>query len=75
MNTKACFDNANGPFLDDTGYVCLALNGSNACQLPITLTPAVLTFSPQLLVACAKSGGTSDCSEVSRVPRPHKRSR
>ncbi len=54
VNTKACFDNANGPFLDDTGYVCLALNGSNACQLPITLTPAVLTFPPQLLVCTAQ---------------------
>jgi len=48
VNTKACPDTANGNF-EDVGYICLALNSTTACQQPITLSPAVLTFPPQLL--------------------------
>jgi hypothetical protein len=33
----------------DAGNICLALNGSTACQQPLTLSPALLTFPPQLL--------------------------
>ena len=60
VNTKAC----PSPLSEDTGYLCLALNGSTPCQLPITLTPALLTFPPQLLVACATQGSTSDCAQI-----------
>jgi len=48
VNTSACPTNANTND-EDGGYVCLALNGSTACQQPITISPASLTFSPQLL--------------------------
>jgi len=44
----------------DQGYVCLGLNSSTPCQQPITVTPAFLSFAPQLLVPCA----TPDCSSV-----------
>jgi len=37
----------------DFGNVCLALNGSSACQQPISLVPAALTFSSQTLQAPA----------------------
>jgi len=33
----------------DFGNVCLALNGTNACQQPITLTPSALIFPVQTL--------------------------
>jgi hypothetical protein len=33
----------------DAGSLCLALNNTTACQEPITLTPATLSFPPQLL--------------------------
>jgi hypothetical protein len=65
VSTKACPNpNSSGGSSEDVGYLCLALNGSIACQLPITLTPGLLTFPPQLLVACATPGATSDCSQV-----------
>jgi centrosomal CEP192-like protein len=48
VNTAACPNNATTN-KEDTGYVCLALNGSTACQEPITLTPSALTFLPQML--------------------------
>ncbi|MFZ3262364.1 MAG: hypothetical protein WA172_00040 [Terriglobales bacterium] len=31
----------------DSGNICLAVNGSTACQQPITLTPSGLIFPPQ----------------------------
>jgi hypothetical protein len=34
---------------EDGGYLCLALNSTTACQQPIALSPAFLTFSPQML--------------------------
>jgi hypothetical protein len=37
----------------DSGNVCLALNSTTACQQPITLTPAVVTFPAQALGAPA----------------------
>ena len=37
----------------DSGNLCLALNGSTACNQPITLTPFSLTFPPQLLGSSA----------------------
>jgi len=46
VNTKACPLTA---IPGDIGYVCLAFNGTSACQEPVTLSPASLTFSPQLL--------------------------
>jgi hypothetical protein len=48
VNTSTC---------TDVGYVCIALNNAAPCQQPITLTPNVLIFSPQLLVCTS-----SDCS-------------
>jgi hypothetical protein len=33
----------------DSGDICLALNGTAACQQPITLSPAFLTFPSQML--------------------------
>ncbi|MFZ3262363.1 MAG: choice-of-anchor D domain-containing protein [Terriglobales bacterium] len=54
VNTKSCPNpNNSGGNSEDVGYLCLALNGSTACQQPITLIPASLTFPPQMLVACA----------------------
>jgi hypothetical protein len=38
----------------DIGYICLALNNSTACQQPITLSPAVLSFPSQFLVCAAQ---------------------
>ena len=37
----------------DTGTICLALNSTSACQEPITLSPALLTFAPQALGSTA----------------------
>lgn len=48
VNSPACPTNANVND-EDGGYVCLALNNTTACRQPITLSPAVLTFPPQLL--------------------------
>lgn len=48
VNTPACPTNANTND-EDGGYICLALNSTTACQQPITLSPALLTFAPQLL--------------------------
>jgi len=45
VNTKAC----PAPSSDDAGYICVALNSTTACQQPITLSPAVLSFPPQML--------------------------
>lgn len=49
VNTKSC----PGPSLEDIGFICLALNSSTACQQPVTLSPALLTFPPQLLGSAA----------------------
>ncbi len=46
VNTKYCPLNSN---LADLGFICLALNSTTACQQPITLSPASLTFPAQLL--------------------------
>jgi hypothetical protein len=46
VNTSACPTTANR---EDGGYICLALNSTTACQEPVTLSPALLTFAPQLL--------------------------
>jgi|HubBroStandDraft_1064217.scaffolds.fasta_scaffold00014_53 hypothetical protein len=48
VNTPTCPTNANVND-EDGGYICLALNSTTACQQPITLSPALLTFPPQLL--------------------------
>ncbi len=45
VNTKAC----PAPSREDFGYICLALNSTTACQQPITLSPAVLSFPSQML--------------------------
>jgi hypothetical protein len=46
MRTKSC-PGANTP--GDQGNICLGLNSATACQQPITLTPAALTFPGQFL--------------------------
>jgi hypothetical protein len=51
----------------DFGNICLALNGTSACQQPITLTPSALTFPVQVLssppttqtITLANASGTS----------------
>lgn len=48
VTTKSC---STG----DSGNLCLGLNGSPACNQPVTLTPFALTFSPQLVGAAATS--------------------
>jgi hypothetical protein len=37
----------------DSGNICLALNNTNACQQPITLSPAAITFPAQPLNAAS----------------------
>ena len=44
VTTQAC-PGSNPP--GDEGYVCLALGTTGACQEPITLSPAVVTFPAQ----------------------------
>jgi hypothetical protein len=48
LNTKACpgVSLANP---GDQGNICLALNSTSACQQPISLSPALLTFPAQIL--------------------------
>lgn len=48
VNTPNCPTNASVNE-EDAGYICLALNGATACQQPITLSPSLLTFAPQVL--------------------------
>ena len=48
VNTKACRSSDSGNN-EDGGYICLAMNNSTACSQPISLSPAFLTFAPQLL--------------------------
>ena len=45
MNTKAC----PAPSREDFGYIRSASNSTTACQQPITLSPAVLSFPSQML--------------------------
>ncbi len=47
VTTKACPLVGTAP--GDLGYICLALNSTTACQEPITLSPAILTFPGQML--------------------------
>ncbi len=54
VNTKAC----PAPTSDDGGYICFAVNSSAACQQPITLSPAVLAFPPQMLGSTNPSAQT-----------------
>jgi hypothetical protein len=46
VNSPACSGGNS-----DAGNICLALNGSTACQQPLSLSPALLTFPPQLLAS------------------------
>lgn len=50
VNTKTCplIGPSNNNF-SDTGYLCLALNSATACQQPIAISPAALTFPAQPL--------------------------
>jgi hypothetical protein len=48
VNSKAC-PGAGLSNAGDSGNICLTLSGTNACQQPITLSPAFLTFPAQLL--------------------------
>jgi hypothetical protein len=50
VNSPSCFD-ASANNAEDVGYICLALNSTTACQQPITISPARLTFPPQLLAS------------------------
>jgi hypothetical protein len=45
VNTITCPTQGANP--GDSGNICLALGNATACQEPITLTPAVLTFPAQ----------------------------
>ena len=55
VNTSSCSSSSN---LEDVGFVCLALNSSTACQQPITLSPASVSFAPQLLGSTGSSSQT-----------------
>ncbi len=46
ISTSAC---PGGNLAGDIGNVCLSLGNSNSCAQPITLSPASLTFLPQLV--------------------------
>lgn len=46
---------ANGPILGDAGNICLAVGGGTACNQPITLSPASLTFPIQFVGSPAAS--------------------
>src|SRR5262249_8401653 len=48
LNTKTC-PGVSLLNAGDSGDLCVALSGSNACTQPITLSPPVLTFPPQIL--------------------------
>ena len=48
--TSSCGGNlSSASGAGDAGNICLALNGGSACQQPVTLSPAALTFPGQLL--------------------------
>jgi len=48
VNSKTCAGSSlSNP--GDSGSICVALNGTGACNQPISLTPAALIFPPQLL--------------------------
>ncbi|MGB7331895.1 MAG: hypothetical protein WBD25_10930, partial [Terriglobales bacterium] len=48
--TSACPGNLGAASTaGDSGDICLALNSTTACQQPITLSPAVVTFPAQML--------------------------
>jgi hypothetical protein len=63
VNTSACPTNASTND-EDGGYICLALNSTTACQQPITLSPAFLTFAPQLLGSTTPSTQTITLTNV-----------
>jgi len=48
VTTNACLGDGNGT-PGDIGYICLALGNTGACQQPVTLTPASVTFPPQVV--------------------------
>jgi hypothetical protein len=50
LATSACPGNLGAASTaGDSGDICLALNSTTACQEPITLSPAVITFPAQML--------------------------
>src|ERR1700677_4826440 len=52
--TSACPGNLGAATTaGDSGDICLALNSTTACQQPITLTPAEITFPAQTLESAA----------------------
>jgi hypothetical protein len=54
LATKTCPGSILGTSLaGDYGNICLGFNNATACQQPITLSPAVLTFPAQTLVSLA----------------------
>jgi hypothetical protein len=54
LSTGSC-PSPGGPTPGDFGNLCLALNGSTACNQPIIFTPFSLTFAPQLVGSAATS--------------------
>jgi len=52
VNTKTCPSNSSVDD-EDVGYICLAVNSTTACQEPITLSPAAVTFPAQMLTTPA----------------------
>jgi hypothetical protein len=53
VDTPACPSQGASP--GDSGNLCLALESTTACQEPITLTPAVLTFPAQTVDTASMS--------------------
>jgi len=62
VNTNSCSKSKGG---QDTGYVCLGLNNTVACQQPITLSPAALVFSSQQLGSSNPSTQTTTITNIS----------
>ncbi len=69
VNTKTCPVGVNGTGGEDLGYICLAVNGTTtACQEPITLTPAAVTFQEQTLGANQRQQQTVTLTNDSGSP-------
>jgi len=62
VNTASCSNSKGG---QDSGYVCLGLNSSTACQQPITLSPSTLVFPAQRLGSTTPSSQTTTITNIS----------
>jgi hypothetical protein len=61
VTTSACPGDNNNGTPGDFGYICLELGVTGACQQPITLVPAAISFPPQTI------GATSAAQNITTV--------